>query len=100
MSALFIATHFEKHFHKLTERRYFLKFIIFLNLLSILNFAMTKRFCYVACFARVFIIVFFSLKHDIFVIKKLFYNTHQVRCHHFFIVEIIVESVNLIQMSK
>ena len=29
-----------------------------------------------------------------------FYKTHQVRCYHFFIVEIIVESVNLIQMSK
>ena len=27
-------------------------------------------------------------------------NTHQVRCYHFFIVEIIAESVNLIQMSK
>ena len=26
--------------------------------------------------------------------------THQMRCYHFFIVEIIVESVNLIQMSK
>ena len=28
------------------------------------------------------------------------YSTHQVRCYQFFIVEIIVESVNLIQMSK
>ena len=27
-------------------------------------------------------------------------ETHQVRCYHFFIAEIIVESVNLIQMSK
>ena len=27
-------------------------------------------------------------------------NTHQVSCYHFFIVEIIAESVNLIQMSK
>ena len=27
-------------------------------------------------------------------------NTHQVRCYHFFIVEIIAEGVNLIQMSK
>ena len=29
-----------------------------------------------------------------------FITTHQVRCYHFFIVEIIVESVNLIQMLK
>ena len=75
MSALFIATHFEKHFHKLTERRYFLKFIIFLNLLSTLNFAMTKRFCYVACFARVFIIVFF-LSNMIFLSLKSCFITH------------------------
>ena len=27
-------------------------------------------------------------------------NTHQVRCYHFFIVEIIAKSVNLIQMSN
>ena len=40
----------------------------------------------------------FSLKHDIFIIKKFFYSTHQVRCYHFFIVEIIIENVNLIQM--
>ena len=40
------------------------------------------------------ITVFFSLKH-IFIIK-----THQVRCYHFFIVETVAESVNLIQMSK
>ena len=44
--------------------------------------------------------VFFSLKHDIFIIRKLFHNTPQVRCYHFFIAEVIVESVNLIQMSK
>ena len=36
---------------------------------------------------------------NIFIIKKLFYNTHQVRCYHFFIVEIIVESVNLIEFD-
>ena len=35
---------------------------------------------------------FFTLKHDIFIIKKLFYSTHQVSCYRFF----IVESVNLI----
>ena len=44
------------------------------------------------------VIVFFTLKH-IFSIKKLLYNTHQVR-YHFFIVVIIVESVNLIEMSE
>ena len=31
---------------------------------------------------------------------NVFHNTHQVRCYHFFIVEIVVESVNLTQMSK
>ena len=46
-----------------------------------------------------FLLLFFSLKH-IFIIRKLFYNTHQVRCYHFFIVEIIDQSVNLIQMLK
>ena len=30
----------------------------------------------------------------------MLHNTHQVRCCHFFIVEVIAESVNLIQMSK
>ena len=30
----------------------------------------------------------------------IMYFTYQVKCCHFFIVEIIVESVNLIQMSK
>ena len=44
--------------------------------------------------------VFFPLKHGIFGIRKLFHNTHQARYYHFFIVEVIVESVNLIQMSK
>ena len=28
------------------------------------------------------------------------YNTHQVKCYHFFIIEIIAESVNLILMQK
>ena len=32
--------------------------------------------------------------------KKLFYNTHQLRCYNFFIVEIIVESLNFIKMLK
>ena len=31
---------------------------------------------------------------------NIFRNTHQVRCYNFFIVEIVVESVNLTQMSK
>ena len=43
--------------------------------------------------------MFFSLKR-IFIIKNVFYNTHQVRCYDLFIVEVIVESVNLIQMLK
>ena len=55
---------------------------------SILNFAIT--FCYVTGFGKIFLFLllfFCSLKH-------------QVRCYHFFIDEIIVESVNLIRMSK
>ena len=42
--------------------------------------------------------VVFSLKqfHDILIMK----TTHQVRCYHFFILEIIVESVNVIEISK
>ena len=68
---------------------------------TILNFAMMEWFCYVTCFAKVFLLLFFfSLKHDIFITKKLFYNTSQVRYYHFFIVEINVKSVNLIQTSK
>ena len=31
---------------------------------------------------------------------NVFHNTHQARCYHFFIIEIVVESVNLTQMSK
>ena len=54
---------------------------------SILNFAMKEDFGYVTCFPKV--IVFFD---DIFIIKKLVYNTPQVRCYHFFIVANIVES--------
>ena len=43
-------------------------------------------------FCQCFSVTIFFLIHD--------YNTHQVRCYHLFIVEITVESVNLIQMSK
>ena len=40
---------------------------------------MTEWFCYVTCFAKVFLLLFFfSLNYDIFIIKKLFHNTHQV----------------------
>ena len=35
---------------------------------SILNFAKTEWFCYATCFAKVFLLFFFSLQHDIFVI--------------------------------
>ena len=52
--------------------------------LSILNFTITKWSCYVTCFAKVFLVLLFSLKHDTFIIKK--FNTHQVRCYHLFIV--------------
>ena len=48
---------------------------------------MKEDFGYVTCFPKV--IVFFD---DIFIIKKLVYNTSQVRCYHFFIVANIVES--------
>ena len=36
---------------------------------------MTEWFCYVTCFTKVFLLLFvYSLKHDIFIIKKLFHN--------------------------
>ena len=44
------------------------------------------------------VISFFSQTY--FHHKKLFYNTHQLRCYNFFIVEIIVESLNFIKMLK
>ena len=47
-------------------------------------------------FHQGFSVAVFSLKHDIFIISKLFHNADQVRCYHFFIVEVTVESVNLI----
>ena len=47
------------------------------------------------CFCAL-VVVFFTIKHDIFIIKKLFCNTRQVICYHFFIFEIIVKSVNFI----
>ena len=57
---------------------------------SVLNFALTgwfSLFFYVTCFAKIFL-------------SLLLRNTHQVRCYHLFFIEIIVESVNLMQMSK
>ena len=64
-------------------------------------FVMTLMVLSCNMFCQAFsVIAFFPVKYDIFIIIKLFYNTHQVRCYHFFIVEVIVESVNLIQMSK
>ena len=42
-----------------------------------------------------FLLLVFSLKHNL-----SFYNTHQMRFYHLFIVEVIVESVNLIPMLK
>ena len=44
-----------------------------------------------------FLLLFFSLKH-ILIINKLFHSTNHVRCYHFFIAEVIVESVNLLRM--
>ena len=43
---------------------------------SILNFAMMKCFWGLTCFFKVFLLLLSSLKqfHDIFIIKKLFYN--------------------------
>ena len=48
---------------------------------------MMEWFYYGTCFAKIFLL-------------PLFHNIHQVRCYHFYIVEIVAESVNLIQMSK
>ena len=40
---------------------------------------MKEWFCYVTCFAKGVLLLFsFSLKYVIFIIKKLFYDTHYV----------------------
>ena len=67
-----------------------------------LNFAITKWFCYVTCFTKVFLLLFFFSQTWYFCLKKVvsYENTYQVRCYHFFIVEIIDESMNLVQMTK
>ena len=62
---------------------------------SIPDFAMTEWFCHVTCFAKVFLLLFFFSQTWCFYHKKVLI-TH----YHFFIVEIIVESVNLIQIPK
>ena len=41
-------------------------------------------------FYQGFSVIFFAVKDDIFIIKK-FYNTHQVKCYHFFIDNTIVK---------
>ena len=72
---------------------------------SILKFAMTKWFFRGTCFFNVLLSLFLSLEqfYAIFIMKKVFYTahtSHQVIYQHFFIIEIIVESVNLIQIPK
>ena len=67
---------------------------------SILNFTYKGMVLLCNMFCKGFSALFFSLKHYIFIIKKLFYNTHQVRYYHFIIVEAIAESMNVMQMSK
>ena len=55
---------------------------------------MAKWFFRGTCFAKVFLLLFFSLKqfYLIFITKKMFYNvvhtSHQVRHYNFFIVEV------------
>ena len=56
---------------------------------------MFAKVFYVTCFVKIFLLLYFSLKHDI-CIKK---NTSS-EIYHFFIVETIAESVHLIQVSK
>ena len=57
---------------------------------------MTEWFCYATCFTKVF------FGYCFFLLNKIlsFPNTHQVRFYHFFNVENVVESVNLIKMLK
>ena len=38
-------------------------------------------------------VVFFFLKHDILIIKKFIHSKNQVKYYHFFIVEVIAESI-------
>ena len=57
---------------------------------------MTECFFHVTCFAKVSEKV--VTKTLVFYHKEV--STHHVRCYHSFLVEIIFERVNLIQMSK
>ena len=72
--------YFEKHqWTALSENQHFRQYPNFNILLKlILNFAMAKWFCYVTCFAKIFLLL-------------LFHNTYQVICYHFFIVELLLK---------
>ena len=59
---------------------------------------MTEGFYDVTCFASVLKICNKSYNNIQIYHKEV--STYQVRCYHSFLIEIIVESVNLIQMSK
>ena len=65
-------------------------FIILLKYFSILNFVngLVMQHAWAS-----FFFVFFSQTY-------FYHKTHQVRCYYFFIVEIIVEGVSLMQMSN
>ena len=62
----------------------------FCILLNLLVSSMLQALCYCWKSCNIKVVTFLSLRS----------YTHQVRCYHYFIVDIIVECVNLIQMAK
>ena len=73
-------TYFEKHRERLLLKISFsvtnltkvtADFFYLFKPFSILNFAMTHCFYHVTCFVKVYSVTFFSLKHYIFIVKKL-----------------------------
>ena len=73
---------------------------LFNLILSILNVAIMGWFFHVTCVAKVSLLLLKKLQHkscNIFITKKLHTSSEM---YHSLLVEIIVESVDLIQMSK
>ena len=56
---------------KFTEESYFLIFLNPFKYFSIPKFATTERFFHVTCFAKGSLLLFFSLKHDIFIHQNI-----------------------------
>ena len=65
-----------------------------------LNFAVTQCCFHLTCFVKVFLLLLFSLSKIKFLPWKLFYNINHVRYYNFSVAKVILESVNLMPMSK